>query len=311
MADSTDRGFRLTQRAVHRQLAAMPHDTYRLRLIHHQTRRPLQGERVWSARELLEEANLRFLRIRNREGFDIYLHPHAWDQNAGYILLDLDHARQGVLHRMRHNGHDPCVVVETSPGHLQAWVRVSASPLESSMATAMARRLAYLYHGDLASADWRHVGRLAGFTNQKPERRTFYGYAPWVKLVHACAILAPAGGAWIEAARSMWRFDELGRREFHAHGKSGSVHPGHASQVYQNLVRPWRVTQHFAHPDWSIVDLWVARRLLARGWPPDRVRDIIRWGSPRFPRRHGDAADYLRRTLERAAFPFPPKGGAV
>jgi len=311
MAESTDRGFRLTQRAVHRQLRAMPHDTYRLRLIHHQTRRPLPGERVWSARELLREANLRFLRIRNREGFDIYLHPDAWDRNAGYILLDLDHAEKGVLERMRGNGHDPCVAIETSPGHLQAWMRVSASPLESSMATAIARRLACLYQGDLASADWRHVGRLAGFTNQKPERRTLYGYAPWVKLVHARAILAPAGGALIQAARSGWRFDELGRGEFHGHGKSGSVPPGQANQVYQNLVRQWRITQRFARPDWSVVDLWVARRLLARGWPPGCVYEVIRLGSPRFPRRHGNAADYLHRTLDRAAFPFPPAGDAV
>jgi hypothetical protein len=39
--------------------------------------------------------------------------------------------------------------------------------------------------------------------------------------------------------------------------------------------------------------------------------NIIRLGSPQFPRQHGNPIDYLRRTLARAAFPFPPKGGTV
>jgi hypothetical protein len=86
------------------------------------------------------------------------IHPYEYDQNAGYILLELDRADAGVVHRMRDHGHDPCVVLETSPGHLQAWIRVSASPLEPCMATAIARKLARDYRGDPASADWRRVG---------------------------------------------------------------------------------------------------------------------------------------------------------
>ena len=38
--------------------------------------------------------------------------------------------------------------------------------------------LAAAYGGDPASTDWRHLGRLAGFTNQKPARRTSGGHAP-------------------------------------------------------------------------------------------------------------------------------------
>lgn len=310
LAESIDRGFLLTKRAVHRQLAAMPHDFYRLRLIHNQTRRPLKGERVWTSAQLLEDANLRFLRIRNREGFDVYIHPDEWDQNAGYILLDLDHPSPSVIHRMRDNGHDPCLVVESSPGHLQAWVRVSASPLESSIATSIARRLAYLYQGDLASADWRHLGRLAGFTNQKPERRTIYGSAPWVRVMHTRAVLAPAGDALIEVARHAWRSD-FQKVTFPDHVTADLVATNQAHHIYQRLLRRWRIAQRFARPDWSIVDLWVARHLLFVGWRPGRIQQIIRLASPRFPRQHGNASDYLRRTLDRAAFSFPPKGGAV
>jgi hypothetical protein len=73
---------------------------------------------------------VRFLRIRNREGCDVYIWPYAEEQNAGYILLDLDWAAPSVLETLRANGHEPCVVLQNSPGHLQAWIRVSTLPLE-------------------------------------------------------------------------------------------------------------------------------------------------------------------------------------
>ena len=66
MTSDCSRGLTLTMQAIHRQLAAMPYDLYRLRLIHNQTRRPLPGQRLWTRDELLRPANVRFLRIRNR-----------------------------------------------------------------------------------------------------------------------------------------------------------------------------------------------------------------------------------------------------
>jgi hypothetical protein len=104
MTSDCSRGLTLTMQAIHRQLAAMPYDLYRLRLIHNQTRRPLPGQRLWTRDELLRPANVRFLRIRNREGFDVFIHLDNFDQNAGYILLDLDYAVPGVLHRMQDHG---------------------------------------------------------------------------------------------------------------------------------------------------------------------------------------------------------------
>jgi hypothetical protein len=41
------------------------------------------------------------------------------------------------------------------------------------------------FGGDPSSADWRHFGRLAGFTNQKPSRRLPSGLAPFVLLREA------------------------------------------------------------------------------------------------------------------------------
>jgi hypothetical protein len=308
-----DRGFYLTLQAVRRQLAAMPYELYLIRLIHHPTRKAFPGERLWTAAQLLSAATLRFLRVRNREGCDVYIQPYAGDHNAGYILVDLDSANPTVVEVMRANGHDPCVVIETSPGHWQAWIRLSAAPLHPAVATAAGKQLAHAYGGDLASADWRHLGRLAGFTNQKPQRRTPGGYAPWVKIVHARGGLAPTADALLQSVRALaapWLpvrgSDTALRSSAHAvfqQAAPTSIAAAEANRIYWDCMQRWRIYERFPQPDWSIVDLWVARHLLSQGTPATRVQAILRLASPYFPRRHGDPDDYLHRTVARAAFP--------
>lgn len=308
-----DHGFFLTLQAIRRQLTAMPHDLYLVRLIHQCTRRPFPGERLWAATQLLHAATIRFLRARNREGCDIYIQPYAEARNAGYILVDLDRAHPRVIESMQAHGHDPCVVLQTSPGHLQAWIHLSTSPLEPSVATAAGQQLARAYDGDLGSTDWRHLGRLAGFTNQKPQRRTSGGYAPWVKVVHTRAGLARGADALLQSALQWpapaWPTDG-GRRCGLASAAPHAAPPpcvtaAQASQTYQVWMQRWHIAERFAQPDWSILDLWIARQLLAQATPVEQVQDILRLGSPHFPRRHGDPDDYLRRTVARAAFPPP------
>src|ERR1051326_2949213 len=128
-----DVGFLLSSKAARRQLAPMPWDSYLVRLIHFCTRKAFPGERLWTVAQLLREPTIRFLRARNREGFDVYFRPYAGDQNAGYILVDLDCAPPTVLTAMRDNGHEPCAVIETSPGHLQAWIRVRSEEHTSAL----------------------------------------------------------------------------------------------------------------------------------------------------------------------------------
>jgi hypothetical protein len=303
-----DRGLWLSLRAIRRQLAAMPHDLFLIRLIHHATRRPFPGERLWTSTQLLNPATVRFLRMRNREGCDIYIWPYAGNQNAGYILLDLDRTTPSVLETMRANGHDPCVVLQTSSGHLQAWIRVSTLPLEPTVATAIGKHLARTYGGDLASTDWRHLGRLAVFTNQKPQRRTRTGYAPWVKLVHARAGLARSAEALLQSVlpaatqrRSYNAISESDPAASLPHAAPLSITTAGAAEIYQSWTHRWRIAERFTLPDWSIVDLWIARKLLSQGIHAERVQDILRLGSPHFPRCHTDPDGYLRRTVTHAA----------
>ena len=307
-----DRGLFITSQAIRRQLAAMPNELYLIRLIHRPTRRPFPGERLWTATQLLHATTVRFLRARNREGCDVYIHPFAGRHNAGFILVDLDRSDGTMIESMRSHGHDPCVVLETSPGHLQAWVHMSNSPLDPKLATAVGKQLARTYGGDLASTDWRHLGRLAGFTNQKPQRLTIGGLAPWVKILYAQAALARQAAALLEAVPVLapsgppiqTQCSSLPRAVL-PHAPSSSITATAAQKVYNDLLKRWHIQQRFPQPDWSIVDLWVARHLLLHGTPSTQVHDILRLASPDFPRRHGNPEDYLRRTVARAVSPRP------
>jgi len=78
-----------------------------------------------------------------------------------------------------------------------------------------------------------------------------------------------------------------------------------AARIYRTWLKRWHIQERFPQIDWSIVDLWLARKLLAIHISPTQVEAIIRLGSPNFPRRHGDPVDYLRRTLAQAALPVP------
>jgi RepB DNA-primase N-terminal domain/RepB DNA-primase C-terminal helical domain len=302
MRESYDRGLGVSFAVLRSQITALPCCLYEMRLIHSGSHQPYPGVRRWTASQLLDPTTVRFLRIRNREGFDIYFRPYAGADNAGYILLDLDRPAPGIRSSLRAQGHEPSVVVQTSPGRLQAWIRVSREPLPLSLATLIARRLARIYAADLASAEGRHLGRLAGFTNRKPQRRQSDGLPPWVKLTYARDCLARSGAALIELAST-----ELPAC---APDCDGPV-PQHASSLvpntdldstvlrtsYQACLNRLRVLGRYPSPDWSIADKWVAQELLRTGTPRAAVAAVLRHGSPGFPRRHGDPEDYLRRTL--------------
>ena len=309
-----DRGLHLTLQAIRRQVAAMPHDLYLIRLIHFQTKRAFPGERLWTGSQLVHPATVRFLRVRNREGCDVYIHPYTEERNSGFILVDLDHPGPGVVDAMRTNGHEPCVILQTSPGNLQAWVQVSATPIEPRVASGVGKQLAHLYDGDVASTDWRHLGRLAGFTNQKPQRRNWRGNAPWVKVLYARAGLASRGAALLQKAehggRSPSNLELSPDLPAAPHTNIAVVGAAAAARIYADCLNRLQILDRFPHPDWSIADKWIAKELLRHGTPAPQVADVLRGGSPGFPRRHSHPEDYLRRTLARAAmeleaFPFP------
>jgi DNA primase RepB-like protein len=303
-----DLGLHLTLQAMRRQLAGMPHDLYLIRLIHQQTRRAFPGERLWTATELLHPATVRFLRVRNREGCDVYIQPYTEKQNPGYVLVDLDHAGPETIETMRVNGHQPCVVLQSSPGNLQVWVHVSATPLPPTVASSVGKQLARRYGADLASSDWRHLGRLAGFTNQKPQRRNGRGYAPWVKVLYARAGLASEGATLRQQAERSVNGNPkpevnllLPLPILTALDPDPYPTDAVAARIYADWLHRLRIHARFPQPDWSIVDKWIAKELLRHGISARQAAAIVRAGSPGFPRRHADPDDYLCRTMQYAA----------
>jgi len=66
---------------------------------------------------------------------------------------------------------------------------------------------------------------------------------------------------------------------------------------YQTCLSRLRILERYPSPDWSIVDKWIARELLAGGASRATVEAVLWHGSPDFPRRHADPEDYLRRTI--------------
>jgi hypothetical protein len=307
-----DHGFFLTLQAIRRQLAAMPIELYLIRLIHSTTRTVCPGERLWTSSLLTSAATVRFLRGRNREGFDIYILPYAGRLNSGYIFLDLDRPVPNVLTTMRAQGHEPCLVLQSSPGRLQAWIRVSDRPLAPALATTISKHLALLYHADPASTDWCHLGRLAGFTNQKPQRRSVAGHPPWVRVFHSQPGLATHAPSLVAAAEGILpdRLPTSCATSLSLGPPDPALSPGAAAAIYQSWLYRLRIPQRFPQPDWSIADKWIAKDLLRYGTPLSQVHAILLFGSPQFPRSHSDPDDYLRRTLTRAlrelnTAPFP------
>jgi hypothetical protein len=123
----------------------------------------------------IEEA-IKWLRHENGKGAHIYIRP------AGTHSLSLiDDLAADAIERMKAEGFEPAIVVETSSNNFQAWLN-HGQILEATMSTRAAKQLAERFGGDPASADWRHFGRLAGFTNPKPERQLPSGVRPFAKL---------------------------------------------------------------------------------------------------------------------------------
>ena len=115
--------------------------------------------RTWDQKKLI--ASIPWLRFQNWHGSHIYVRPYGQSQ-----LTLIDDLKAEAVVRMRAEGFQPAVVVQTSPGNYQAWIK-HAEKLDRELGTAVARELADRFGGDVKAADWRHFGRLAGFRNTK------------------------------------------------------------------------------------------------------------------------------------------------
>ncbi len=128
----------------------------------------------WTVMEI--DQAIQRLKSENARGAHIFVRP-----NGAHALSLVDDLGVDAIARMTNAGFQPALVVETAPQNFQVWLNHGRT-LDRSTSSYAAKELAKRFGGDLSSADWRHFGRLAGFTNRKPERLSPNGLAPFVRL---------------------------------------------------------------------------------------------------------------------------------
>lgn len=148
-----------------------------------------RGSGQWTNRDLTPGEVMALLpraSAANARGRNIFMRlgPGVKDSHPGIVMLDdLD---SGAVEQLSRDGLEPCLVVETSPGNFQAWIRLIATgSVPYSVMGMVARSLANTYGGDERAVSPRQPGRIPGFTNRKPKHLQDNGQFPYVRLTHA------------------------------------------------------------------------------------------------------------------------------
>ena len=310
-ADGTTR----RREIIERQLDAMAVEPH-VGGVHHRAE-----DRMWrltnlTAAQVLEHER-EFARL-NVAGRDIYIAPV---RNGGLILID--DLSAATLMSMRADGLASALTVETSPANFQAWIRVADGELPRELATAVSRELAIRYGGDRGSVGGEHLGRLAGYSNQKQNRTLPDGRHPWVRLHEAEGRLAPAADRLLEAIRSRLQAERSVQPQTTGKGGEGrawealDTRPAREGATGIQL-RPEYLAQEFAARaarvlerqrerdgklDYSAAD-WAVVGTLHDRYPwlsTAQLAQAMRMGSPRLEERHsGHIADYVGRTVVKA-----------
>jgi hypothetical protein len=150
---------------------------------------------------------IRWLRRENASGAHIFVRPE-WP----HALSLIDDVGADALEEMGETGFEPAVVVETSPNNFQVWLHHGRVLSDRFLSTLVARQLASRFGGDRGSCDWRHFGRLAGFTNQKKGRRLQNGFQPFVRLCSNEGYVYSAANEFLREVEALKR-EQLSRRE--------------------------------------------------------------------------------------------------
>ncbi|MFC7738240.1 DNA-primase RepB domain-containing protein [Roseomonas sp. GCM10028921] len=254
--------------------------------------------RLWDPSQLMRAVP--WLRRLNARGFHIVGRPVA----ARHILVD-DITPDALEALCRE--HRPAAVVRSSPGSLQAWLTVSETPVEPSLADAVAKCLARRYGGDLCAARASQPGRLPGFTNRKRKHQAPGGLYPYALLVRAeRPVVDPGGAALLKEAGALVRQAVAASPPTPPAPRATRLrspaeeHATGAARVRASLPPGLEL-------DRSRLDFAVARRLLARGVSAAEVTAVLLAGERAASMRASAAQDYVRRTVRAAgAMTRPP-----
>jgi hypothetical protein len=279
----------VTMRLVHLQATAMKVDMFEVGAY-----KPAGGFsgsvepemllRTWDTDTLLRSVN--WLRLQNLNGRNIYIRP-----KGEHPLTLLDDLTFEALDRMKAEGFHPSVVVETSFGNFQAWIN-HGEVLPKEISTKAARVLSNRFAGDPSSADWRHFGRLAGFTNRKEKYRDAHGRSPFVKLIEVTGSVYPQAQQFLSELRAAC---ELANRRFERIRNTDDHKPaGSLRTIAQFRRRPEYQN------DGNRIDMAYAVYALSHGVPEDEVRAAIATRDLSHKGNERRQFDYLDRTVKKA-----------
>jgi hypothetical protein len=239
----------------------------------------------WSAKQV--DAALAWLRRENARGAHIFVRPHG-----AHALSLVDDLNAKAIARMTDAGFQPAAVLETSPGNFQVWLNHGRILFDRTFSTQAAKELARRFEGDPSSADWRHFGRLAGFTNQKPNRRLRNGLPPFVRLHENEGCIYSAAREFLEEEKSPAEKSSVQRTAWASCSSSSddSIRP---PSEFQSDPR-YGGDLHRADMAWAL-------HAASRGLPEQQIRDEILHA--RDLSKKGGAArqlDYAQRTAIKA-----------
>lgn len=277
--------------AVKRQISTMKSGEYDVGIYHRDEDK--MARRIWDINQILKSVS--WLKSKNFSDHDIYIRP-----NGSVGLIFFDDLNISSLDSMKTDGIQPCVVIQSSPQNYQGWIRVSNDPIDKDLATRVCKIVAKQYGGDINSADWRHYGRLAGFTNRKKEYIDANGRYPFVLLSETSNALSKNNVHLLKTAKKSLKeersnlFQTL--KEI-PRSKDGSVE---IDKYYKDQIEFLR--QRFGNEfDCSIADWWVVKNLVAQGVSKERAREVLINNSPALEtRKNNHASKYLDVTLNKA-----------
>ena len=240
--------------------------------------------RTWDSDSLIR--SVAWLRLQNLRGRNIYIRP-----KGEHPLSLLDDLTFEAVERMKSEGFNPAVLVETSLGNFQAWVNHGES-LPKELSTKVARTLSQKFGGDPSSADWRHFGRLAGFTNRKEKHRRADGLSPFVKLIEASGEIYPQAAAFLtEIRKALQIARQTARRQQFGNNA------GHCSKT--RTITDFRCKPEY-HGDGNRIDLAYTIYALSHGASETDVRAAVASRNLSHKGNQKRQADYIERTIQKA-----------
>lgn len=270
-----------TRTAVKRQLRGLGLPLIEVTILRGEEHRSVS---VWTVAEILER--LPNLKRANKAGANLYLRAPRDSEHDLILIDDID---LFTPDRMKAAGHAPAVTIETSPGNLQAWVKLG-TPCSPQVRHEASRVLAGLYGGDPGAVDPHQNGRMAGFTNRKPQHKGPRGF-PFVLLHTASGKPGKAAAALITTARKA-----VDRRAI-AELSEPEIVPIYNYNKHSSLAAAWSAEYSQGHDDLSAVDWSITHRALAMGIASEVLIAVL---ANVAYRKGKHAESYARRTVANA-----------